>query len=68
MANPKWKLSRMRTRRRRSHNALTPPNVVNCPSCKAPTLPHRLCQSCGTYKGRQVISLQGPDESTEASS
>lgn len=58
MANPKWKLSRLRTRRRRSHDALTAPNVVTCPSCKAPTLPHRLCLSCGTYKGRQVIQLQ----------
>jgi large subunit ribosomal protein L32 len=47
----------MRTRRRRSHDALTAPNVVNCPNCKAPTLPHRLCQSCGQYRGRQVIRL-----------
>ena len=58
MANPKWKLSRLRTRRRRSHEALVAPNVVNCPSCKAPTLPHRLCLSCGTYNGRQVIQLK----------
>ncbi len=60
MANPKWKMSRMRTRRRRSHDALTAPNVVNCPNCKAPTLPHRLCQSCGQYRWRQVIKL--PEE------
>lgn len=65
MANPKWKLSRMRTRRRRSHDALTAPNVVKCPSCKEPTLPHRLCLSCGTYKGRQVISLK-QDEAGES--
>ena len=66
MANPKWKLSRMRTRRRRSHDALTAPNVVNCSSCKAPMLPHRLCLSCGTYNGRQVIQL-AQDEASDAS-
>jgi large subunit ribosomal protein L32 len=66
VANPKWKLSRMRTRRRRSHDALTAPNVVNCSSCKAPTLPHRLCLSCGTYDGRQVIQLK-QDEAGDSS-
>jgi large subunit ribosomal protein L32 len=57
MANPKWKMSRARTRRRRSHDALTAPNVIPCANCKAATLPHRVCQACGTYKGRQVIQL-----------
>lgn len=66
MANPKWKLSRMRTRRRRSHDALSAPNVVNCPSCKAPTLPHRLCLSCGSYNGRQVIQLKQDEASDNA--
>ena len=61
MANPKWKLSRLRTRRRRSHNALTAPNVINCPECKAPMMPHHLCGSCGKYNGRQVISLPSAD-------
>lgn len=58
MANPKWKLSRMRTRRRRSHDALTAPNLVKCNKCGAPKLPHHLCLNCGTYKGRQVIALK----------
>ena len=61
MANPKWKLSRMRTRRRRSHNALTAPNLVTCPQCKAPALPHHICLACGSYKGRQVIALPSQD-------
>ncbi len=66
MANPKWKLSRVRTRRRRSHDALTPPNVVNCPSCKGPMLSHRLCLSCGTYNGRQVIQLKQEESSGDS--
>ena len=66
MANPKWKLSRVRTRRRRSHDALTPPNVVNCPSCKGPMLSHRLCLSWGSYNGRQVIQLKQEESSGDS--
>lgn len=56
MAEPKYRMSRSRTRKRRSHLALTPPNVIPCSNCGAPTLPHRVCRSCYTYKGRQVWS------------
>lgn len=62
MAVPKVKTSRVRTRRRRSHDALAVPRWVKCGNCGAPTLPHRLCLSCGQYKGRQVISFDFDDE------
>ncbi|MCE1245088.1 MAG: 50S ribosomal protein L32 [Firmicutes bacterium] len=58
MANPKYKTSRSKTRRRRANLKVEIPNVIECPSCKAPTLPHRICTSCGTYKGRQVFKLE----------
>ncbi|MCK5231059.1 MAG: 50S ribosomal protein L32 [Desulfobulbaceae bacterium] len=57
MALPKRRHSHSRTRKRRSHDALTPPNVANCPECGEPKLPHRLCAGCGTYKGRTVIRV-----------
>ena len=62
MAEPKYKLSRSRTRKRRSHLALTPPNVIPCSNCGAPTLPHTVCRSCYSYRGRQVWSEQEDEE------
>lgn len=28
--------------------------VTKCAKCQAPSLPHRVCQACGYYAGRQV--------------
>ncbi len=61
MAVPKWKMSRSRTRRRRSHDALTIPNWITCKNCNQPTLPHHACRSCGHYKGRMVIDMRAVD-------
>ncbi|MEJ2032638.1 MAG: 50S ribosomal protein L32 [Deltaproteobacteria bacterium] len=61
MALPKRRHSRARTRKRRSHDALTAPAIATCPECGEPKLPHRLCSGCGIYKGRTVINL-GEDE------
>ncbi len=54
MAVPKQKKSRANTRMGRSHWKLNPKNVVECPECHEPKLPHRLCPSCGYYNGRKV--------------
>lgn len=57
MAVPKKKTSKSRKNMRRAHDFLTPINTSICPSCKSPKLPHRVCTSCGTYKGKEVISV-----------
>lgn len=62
MAEPKYKLSRSRTRRRRSHLALKEPNVINCSNCGAPTLPHTVCRQCFTYRGRQIWTEKADEE------
>ena len=55
MAVPKRRTSRARRDKRRAHDAIgTPPQSV-CPQCQAPKLPHRVCGSCGSYRGREVI-------------
>jgi len=59
MAVPKQKISKARKNKRRSHHALTAPNVIQCPECKEPRQSHRACPSCGYYNGRQVISVEG---------
>ena len=59
MAVPKGKVSKARRDKRRSANSkLTAPSLVACPKCGALHLPHRMCQECGTYNGRQVKVIQ----------
>ncbi len=58
MALPKRRHSYSRTRKRRSHDALTPASVSSCPKCGEPKLSHRLCGGCGTYNDRTVIKFE----------
>ena len=56
MAVPKRRLSSSkRDMRRAQHDKVSAPNVVPCPSCSAPTVPHRVCPACGFYKGKAVV-------------
>lgn len=55
MPNPKRRHSKSRSRKRRTHDALTPVGFSACPQCQAPKLPHRVCPNCGYYDGRQVL-------------
>ncbi|MGD1995381.1 MAG: 50S ribosomal protein L32 [Anaerolineae bacterium] len=57
-AVPKIRVSRGRRNRRRSHHALTLPNLVPCPQCHEPRLPHRVCPNCGTYRNMQVVEVE----------
>ncbi len=42
---------------RRSHHALAVQALTPCPKCKTPILPHRVCLTCGTYKGREMVNV-----------
>lgn len=55
MANPKRRTSKARRDRRRSHHALRPPAISNCPECGEVKMPHRACSHCGHYRGREVV-------------
>lgn len=55
MAVQQNKKSRSRKGMRRSHDRVALPTVVYC-ACGEPTVPHRVCASCGVYKGRTVIA------------
>lgn len=57
MAVPKRKTSKSRRDKRRSHDALSTPPTSACPQCGAPKAPHRVCASCGSYKGRTIIAV-----------
>lgn len=57
MAVPKRKMSKSRMRsRKRSHKLLLTASQA-CPNCGAPRQSHRVCPSCGSYKGRQVLTI-----------
>lgn len=57
-AQPKRKISKGRRDRRRSHMALKTTKLVACPQCHELRLPHRVCPSCGSYKGVEVIEIK----------
>jgi large subunit ribosomal protein L32 len=48
------KSSSKRNMRRANHDKVVAPNVVPCENCSAPMISHRVCPSCGFYKGREV--------------
>jgi large subunit ribosomal protein L32 len=52
---PKRKHSSGRRDRRRSQDALTGQNLVQCTNCGEMRQPHRVCPNCGHYKGREII-------------
>ena len=54
---PKKKTSKARRDQRRSHHALTPKNLTECPQCKEPKPQHQVCPACGSYAGRQVLEI-----------
>jgi len=56
MAVPKKKTSKSKKNMRRAHDAISAPGISTCPNCNEPKLPHRVCSSCGTYKGKEVIN------------
>ncbi|MFH2012213.1 MAG: 50S ribosomal protein L32 [Pseudomonadota bacterium] len=58
MALPKRRHSKSRRDKRRTHQKLSLPQVVLCPQCNEPKLPHRVCLSCGTYKGKTVLEIK----------
>ncbi|BAU23151.1 50S ribosomal protein L32 [Caldimicrobium thiodismutans] len=58
MAVPKRKTSRSRKGMRCAHQALTAPSGSICPKCKSFKMPHRVCPSCGYYKGKAFLEKE----------
>ena len=58
MAVPKKRVSKQRRRKRRGAMQAEMPSVQRCPKCGDPKLPHRVCPTCGTYKGEQVFEVE----------
>ena len=36
--------------------------VQACPNCGAPRIAHRVCMSCGKYRGEQILAVKTAEE------
>jgi large subunit ribosomal protein L32 len=61
---PKRKYAKARAGKRRSHLGLTLPSLNVCPQCHSPKLSHRVCPTCGTYAGREVLEIDSSKKKT----
>ncbi len=67
MALPKRKHSKSRRDKSRTHWKLKLSSTTRCPQCAQPILPHRICSHCGTYRGRQLVTIpQKPEKKPKA--
>ena len=58
MAVPKRKTSPSKRGMRRSHDSLKVEAYQECSNCGELKRPHNLCNACGHYNGREVISAE----------
>lgn len=58
MAVPRNRVSNARKNSRRSHMAKKPKTTSACTNCGVQRLPHTLCQGCGHYGNRLVVSMK----------
>ena len=69
MAVPKKRQSRARTATRRAQwDVITPPTLSVCANvaCRAPVRPHRVCGTCGMYRGKQIFAPAAAAEQAPA--
>ncbi len=66
MSLPKRRTTRSkRDMRRANHDKVTAPSLVACPNCSAMMVPHRVCDACGFYKGKEVLKKKAAAETAE---
>ncbi len=58
MGVPKRKVSHARQGDRRSHHALSLPNLERCPHCREMKQQHHACLNCGWYGGREAVRIR----------
>lgn len=58
MALPKRKHSKARRDKSRTHWKLTTPSLSKCAQCGAALISHRVCTTCGFYRGRRVLVIR----------
>ncbi len=56
MANPKRRHSKRRARLGRAAVRSAPLSVRPCDRCGSPGRPHTVCDTCGHYRGQEIVS------------
>jgi len=62
MAHPKRQHSHSRTMKKRTHQKLEAPALVECTQCKKLKPSHHVCPYCGYYKGKEVVVVERKDK------
>lgn len=62
MPNPKRRHSKQRGRLRRTSYKVKSRSLSTCPQCGKPKLPHRICLTCGYYKGKEQVVILSVQE------
>jgi len=58
MAVPKRRVSKMKQRSRAGATRWRAPKLNKCPECGSTVVGHTVCPSCGSYRGRVVVSTE----------
>lgn len=61
MSVPKKRHSYTRKSNRRSHDFLVAKNVVSCSQCGSSALRHRVCPTCGYYRGKLIVDMSAKE-------
>lgn len=57
MAEPKKRMTSTRSGSRQSQDRLKSKGLTSCSHCKMAKKSHTVCQNCGYYKGKKILSL-----------
>ena len=55
MAVQQRRVTKSRKGMRRSHHAMSVPNLTACKKCGTKIQTHRVCSNCGYYKEKKII-------------
>jgi large subunit ribosomal protein L32 len=58
MAEPKKRTNNSKQGMRRMHDKVKRNPFEYCPKCHALKEPHKVCYTCGTYDGDQVLNIK----------
>ena len=58
MAVPKRRTSKSKKRLRPGHHTGAGVLPQACPRCGSPKLSHRVCDSCGYYRGKKLVEVE----------
>ncbi len=57
MAVPKQRKTKSRQGQRRAQQKMTAPQLTSCEKCGKTKRTHTVCQSCGFYRGEEVVNV-----------